>query len=81
MTYTVKFATSPGRSLAKDKGMIDVVAPPGTFPGCAGGTVTDLTSHESADLSQCGAQVGDAHNQLTFVPGVTVREGTSSRWS
>ncbi len=75
MTYTVKFATSPGRSLDKDKGKIDVVAPPGTFPGCAAGTVTDLTSHESANLAQCGAQVGAAHNQLMFAPGVTVKGG------
>ena len=52
-----------------------MTAPDGTFPGCATGTLTDLTSHKSGFFVFCGAQVGDLHNQLEFPSVVPISGG------
>ncbi|HXR22617.1 MAG TPA: VWD domain-containing protein, partial [Acidimicrobiales bacterium] len=75
VTYTIKFTTSSRGALNERTGSVDVKGPDGTFPGCAAGTLTDLTSHKSAFLLYCGAQVGDLHNELKFPPGTPISGG------
>ncbi len=75
VSYTIEFTTSPTGALSANNAMIDVEGPEGTFPGCASGSVSDLTTNAKSFLLACGAQVGDLHNHLRFPPSVPVRAG------
>jgi hypothetical protein len=75
VTYTIEFTTSPTGALSANTGMVDVEGPEGTFPGCATGWVTDLTTNAKSFLLDCGAQVGTLHNHLRFPTSELVRAG------
>jgi len=75
VTYTFRFTTSGGGALDATYGRIDVTGPDGAFPGCATGTLTDLTSNKSSPVFDCGAQIGDLHNQVDFPPEVPISGG------
>ncbi len=75
VTYTIELTTSPTGALSANTGMMDVEGPEGTFPGCATGSVTDLTTNAKSFLLDCGAQLGKLRNHLRFPPSVPVRAG------
>lgn len=75
VTYTVDFTTSPTGALAESTGFIDIEGPDGAFPGCAEGSVIDLTTKGKEFLLACGAQVGSLHNHLRFPPLQVIHAG------